>query len=97
QVEYDLFQEWWFYVLMFFIIYAFAVAVHLFFDYRQWESDRVKLLMEEAATASSRPDAKRQSVKSETAKHISMPFSSLCLACLCGVPLLESLIRTTQQ
>lgn len=66
QVEYDLFQEWWFYVLMFFIIYAFAVAVHLFFDYRQWESDRVKLLMEEAATASSRPDAKRQSVKSET-------------------------------
>eukprot|EP00913_Durusdinium_trenchii_P011523 g10818.t1 len=48
QVEYDLFQEWWFYVLMFFIIYAFAVAVHLFFDYRQWESDRVKLLMEEA-------------------------------------------------
>ncbi|CAE7424799.1 unnamed protein product [Symbiodinium sp. CCMP2456] len=46
--EFNLFTKWWFYVLLFLGLYAFVVAVHLFIDYRQWESDRVKLMMEEA-------------------------------------------------
>lgn len=31
-----------FYVILFLFIYGFAVAVHLFFDYRQWESERAR-------------------------------------------------------
>eukprot|EP00434_Breviolum_minutum_P018454 symbB.v1.2.016281.t1/scaffold1235.1/size130242/12 len=61
QVQFDLLRQWWFYVIMFFCIYAFSVAVHLYFDYRQWESERVKLVLQEASetTASASEDTER--------------------------------------
>eukprot|EP00439_Symbiodinium_sp_Y106_P018682 s9000_g2.t1 len=58
--EFNLFTKWWFYVLLFLGLYAFVVAVHLFIDYRQWESDRVKLMMEEAGLSAPSGDKDRQ-------------------------------------
>ncbi|CAE8603878.1 unnamed protein product, partial [Polarella glacialis] len=56
----NLFTKWWFYVLLFLAIYAFTVAVHLYFDYRQWEQDSAKLIHAEAAAAQSASSSKAQ-------------------------------------
>mmetsp|Transcript_80371 Transcript_80371/g.230670 ORF Transcript_80371/g.230670 Transcript_80371/m.230670 type:complete len:85 (+) Transcript_80371:70-324(+) len=48
----NLLAQWWFYVLLFFAIYAFAVAVHLYFDYKHWQRERDRLDAAEGIAAS---------------------------------------------
>eukprot|EP00435_Cladocopium_sp_Y103_P055016 s581_g18.t1 len=65
QTDFDLFKKWWFYVILFFCIYAFSVVVHLFFDYRQWEADRVRLILQEASQSSGPSDPHGEEAKKE--------------------------------
>eukprot|EP00931_Biecheleriopsis_adriatica_P083267 TRINITY_DN56840_c0_g1_i1.p1 TRINITY_DN56840_c0_g1~~TRINITY_DN56840_c0_g1_i1.p1 ORF type:complete len:105 (+),score=32.55 TRINITY_DN56840_c0_g1_i1:34-348(+) len=75
--HYDLLTKWWFYILLFLGVYAFVVAVHLYFDYKQWESERARLLEEEAeARTSSRPaGTPADKAKSSTSSSSTVPVA----------------------
>eukprot|EP00421_Protoceratium_reticulatum_P051656 CAMPEP_0168456106 /NCGR_PEP_ID=MMETSP0228-20121227/51111_1 /TAXON_ID=133427 /ORGANISM="Protoceratium reticulatum, Strain CCCM 535 (=CCMP 1889)" /LENGTH=73 /DNA_ID=CAMNT_0008471005 /DNA_START=32 /DNA_END=253 /DNA_ORIENTATION=+ len=58
--EFNLLTTWWFYVLLFLALYAFTVAVHLYFDYRQWWRDQEREEKREQEGAPQAPNEKKK-------------------------------------
>eukprot|EP00418_Pyrodinium_bahamense_P025043 CAMPEP_0179139720 /NCGR_PEP_ID=MMETSP0796-20121207/66851_1 /TAXON_ID=73915 /ORGANISM="Pyrodinium bahamense, Strain pbaha01" /LENGTH=72 /DNA_ID=CAMNT_0020839191 /DNA_START=24 /DNA_END=242 /DNA_ORIENTATION=+ len=57
--ELNLLTKWWFYMILFLAIYGFTVAVHLYFDYRQWCADREREELAQEAGSRSSPREKK--------------------------------------
>lgn len=49
EAPFNLLHQWWFYALLFVAIWAFTVAIHLYFDYAQWHRDKEKAEARQAA------------------------------------------------